>query len=118
MCRLSNPLQVILEFTSQLQYRGLLFLFLFRNKPVEGAPVNAKVALDDAIVGVGPCVGSFGVMMWGTLFIALLFWLIRLIFVIYNTILNWEIRAFYRTALGISDVSSVDSKVAFPLILT
>ena len=64
-----------------------------------------KVTLGDALVPGGQCVAGFGLMMWVTLFIAIVFWVIRLIFVGYNTVLNWEIRAFYRTALGIFDVS-------------
>lgn len=64
-----------------------------------------KVTLHDAFIPAGKCISQFSFTMWFTLAIALIFWIVRLIFVGYNTVLNWEIRAFYRTALGIYDVS-------------
>jgi hypothetical protein len=81
------------------------FSHVSRDKTVNKADPTAKVTLDDALIPAGVCVASFGLMMWVTLVVAGFFWLFRLIFVGYNTVLNWEIRAFYRTALGIHDVS-------------
>lgn len=60
--------------------------------------------MDQAVIPMGECVAGFNFWMWTILIVAAVFWLLRLVFVIYNTSLNWEIRAFYRTALGIADV--------------
>jgi len=79
-------------------------VFIFRDKKVDAPDPSGKIGLHDAIIPVGKCIADFNPWMWIILLIALVFWLLRLAFVIYNTSLNWEIRAFYRTALGITDV--------------
>jgi len=47
--------------------------------------------------------------MWITILVALAFWLLRAVFVVYNTAQNWDTRAFYHSALGISE-GELDNK--------
>ncbi|ODN05930.1 Autophagy-related protein 9A [Orchesella cincta] len=76
---------------------------LFKDKPPKTNSTTGKVSLDDALIPAGECIANIDFHMWVVLLVALLFWLTRLAFVVYNIVYNWEIRAFYRTALGIQD---------------
>jgi len=90
------------------QYYEFLFIYLvfwliFRDVPLN--TTNGKVHLSDIIIPPGKCVSNVTSLGWLIVIIALVFWLLRFAYVMYSTFLNWEIRAFYRTALGVADVS-------------
>jgi hypothetical protein len=95
------PLNVLF---SLLRFILFSWFFDYRDKAVNTTSTSGKIGLHDAIIPAGQCISEFSPWMWIVLLVALIFWLLRLVFVIYNTSLNWEIRAFYRTALGIADV--------------
>lgn len=87
-----------------------LFLTLLSNRDQPPSHVDItkepqwKVSLNDTVLSAGECIANIDFHMWIVLLVAMLFWVTRLAFVVYNIIYNWEIRAFYRTALGIQDV--------------
>lgn len=79
---------------------------------IKSNETNWKVSLNDTVIPLGQCVSNIDFHMWIVLLLATLFWLVRLAFVVYNIIYNWEIRAFYRTALGIQDVSNLTFRIS------
>jgi autophagy-related protein 9 len=67
------------------------------------APNNrTKITLNDVVYGPGECIPTFGPVLWGCLSVALVFWILRLISVVYHLFQYWEMRSFYQTALHIS----------------
>ena len=81
--------------------------FCFENRNDNSTDIHGKITIPEVIYPIDQCVGGFGFPMWLTLFVALIFWSIRLIRVVRNTALNLEIRAFYQSALGVQDVSLI-----------
>lgn len=74
---------------------------LFKDKSLNGT--GAKVTLSDAILPTDQCVAYFGALEWTVIIVASLFWILRLIKVIYNLFQYWDVRAFFNTALNIRD---------------
>jgi len=63
---------------------------------------KTKTTLNDVVVAPEVCVPTFGPVLWGCLGVALIFWILRFISVIYHLFQYWEMRSFYQTALHIS----------------
>lgn len=64
-----------------------------------------KISLGDAILPTDQCVASFGFLTWSYFLITILFWILRVIKVLYHMFQYWDIKAFYNSALKIEDVS-------------
>lgn len=75
----------------------------FRNDP---KIINqAKVTISDVLLPTAECVDTLGGFTWIALSLTAVFWLFRLIKVIYHTIQYWDIKMFFNTALKVDDVS-------------
>ncbi|XP_021948196.1 autophagy-related protein 9A [Folsomia candida] len=109
VCIILQEVFELLQFIFVVCFATFLFEcvdypILFGQKLLNTTSPTTKITLDQAVIPMGECVAGFNFWMWTILIVAAVFWLLRLVFVIYNTSLNWEIRAFYRTALGIADI--------------
>ncbi|XP_023932449.1 autophagy-related protein 9A [Lingula anatina] len=61
-----------------------------------------KVTIAESVIPLDQCVSSVRPFVAICLLVAAVFWVLRLIKVVYNVLKYWEIRAFYLTALKIS----------------
>lgn len=61
-----------------------------------------KVTISEAVIPTGQCLSRFDFPIIFCLLMAFIFWLFRVLKVIYNIFLYYEIRSFYLTALKIS----------------
>lgn len=66
--------------------------------------MNKKVKIDDALYSTSECVASMGGFTWIALTLSALFWLFRLIKVLYHFVQYWDIKLFFNIALKIEDV--------------
>ena len=67
-----------------------------------------KTTLWDVLLPAGQCMARPPAAVVLCLLVAALFWLLRLVKVGYNFVQFWEIKVFFNSALGISDVSDWD----------
>lgn len=76
---------------------------LFKDKEVKKANNSTKTSISDAILPWDEAVATMGILTWISIFIAVVFWLLRLVRVLYDFVQYWEIKSFYNSALNISD---------------
>lgn len=83
---------------------------LFRNENPGGGGTDPgkgsirKVSLADAVIPAGECLASLDAVTWICIFVAIIFWFLRAIKVLYHLFQFWEIKSFFNTALKINDV--------------
>lgn len=76
---------------------------LFKDvQPKHNITVGNKVTLADAIVPAGQCIAGFSPTIVFCLLVSLVFWLLRVVKVVYHFFQYMEIRAFYSSALKIT----------------
>lgn len=87
-----------------------LFLFncvdypvLFRDKSVSNKTVNDKVTIRDAVYPYEQCVANVGFWSWLTVMIAVVVWIYHAVKFISQAFQYWDVKAFFNTALKISD---------------
>lgn len=82
---------------------NLFLSFRFRDDP---KIINqAKITISDVLLPTAECVDTLGGFTWIALSLTAIFWMFRLIKVIYHTIQYWDIKMFFNTALKVEDVS-------------
>jgi hypothetical protein len=77
--------------------------FFFSNSDVEGRN-QTKITLADTTYPAAQCVSKFSGSTWIVLSFSLLFWIFRLIKVLYHFVQYYDIKLFFNTALKIDDV--------------
>ncbi|XP_058809457.1 autophagy-related protein 9A isoform X2 [Phymastichus coffea] len=79
-------------------FHGVDYSILFRDKSA-----GNKTSIIDAIVSSKECLASMGLFTWICILIANIFWLLRLIKVLYHFVQFWDIKCFFNVALKIND---------------
>ncbi|CAG2059997.1 unnamed protein product, partial [Timema podura] len=77
------------------------YSILFRNSPINTS--NNKISLSDAVLPPHECVASLGTVTWLCILVAVIFWFLRAIKVMYHLFQFWDIKIFFNTALKIND---------------
>lgn len=91
----------VVTFTTYLLH-CVDYKVLFRDDP---AFVNKpKITISDVLLPTAECVDTLGGFTWIALSLTAVFWMFRLIKVIYHTIQYWDIKMFFNTALKVEDV--------------
>jgi hypothetical protein len=57
------------------------------------------------VLPVNECVANLGALTWICILVAVIFWILRAIKVMYHLFQFWDIKQFFNTALKINDVS-------------
>lgn len=68
---------------------------------------RTKITIDDSFYPGSECLASISGWSWVVLGLAALFWVFRLIKVVYHAVQYWDIKKFYNTALKIGDVWTI-----------
>lgn len=69
------------------------------------ATVHQKVSVSDAVLPTSECIANLGAITWVCILVAVIFWALRAVKVIYHLFQFWDIKQFFNTALKINDVS-------------
>ncbi|XP_043514678.1 autophagy-related protein 9A isoform X2 [Frieseomelitta varia] len=72
---------------------------LFKNKP----QTSHKTSISDVILPSSECLASMGLVTWICLLVAAIFWILRLLKVVYHCMQYWDIKLFFNIALKIAD---------------
>ncbi|XP_032455508.1 autophagy-related protein 9A-like [Nasonia vitripennis] len=64
---------------------------------------TGKTSISDAILPIKECLASMGLVTWISIAVASIFWLLRLVKVLYHFVQYWNIKSFFNVALKISD---------------
>lgn len=78
------------------------FLYFSRDDP--SIANKAKITINDVLLPTAECVDTLGGFTWIALSLTAVFWMFRLIKVIYHTVQYWDIKMFFNTALKVEDV--------------
>ncbi|XP_046397934.1 autophagy-related protein 9A isoform X1 [Ischnura elegans] len=116
MCMMLQETLELLQFIFIVVFTTFLFhcvdyQVLFRDeKPRGNIPGTSlsngtihKVSLGDAVIPFGECMAHLGALTWIFILVAMVFWFLRFIKVLYHLIQFWEIKSFFNTALKIDD---------------
>lgn len=76
---------------------------LFRDSKDPIIANKQKISLSDAILPASECLNNFGAITWVSLLVAVVFWILRAIKVMYHLFQFWDIKEFFNTALKIKD---------------
>lgn len=74
-------------------------LFIFSG----GGDANETSHKSDAILCIGDCIKSISSFYWSLLAVAIIFFILQLLKVLYHLTQFWEIKLFFNTALKIAD---------------
>ncbi|XP_014257003.1 autophagy-related protein 9A [Cimex lectularius] len=94
---------IFVVFFSVFLFNCVDYAILFKDKPLPNVTATTKVALSDVIYTKDVCVEHMGVFWWTVIILAVVFWLIRLVRVLLHVFHFWDVKAFFNTALKISD---------------
>ncbi|OXU30932.1 hypothetical protein TSAR_013160 [Trichomalopsis sarcophagae] len=76
------------------------YSILFKDK----RPSNTdKISISDAILSSKECLASMGLVTWISILVASIFWLLRVVKVLYHFVQYWDIKSFFNIALKIND---------------
>lgn len=75
---------------------------LFKNNTTNNSPSH-KTSISDVILSTSECVASMGLITWICILVAAIFWILRLVKVLYHCTQFWDIKLFFNTALKIDD---------------
>jgi hypothetical protein len=70
------------------------------------ATVHQKISVSDAVLPTSEWIAHLGALTWVCILVAVIFWALRAIKVIYHLFQFWDIKQFFNTALKINDVST------------
>ncbi|XP_067005756.1 autophagy-related protein 9A isoform X2 [Anabrus simplex] len=106
-CMMLQETLELLQFIFVVVFSTFLFHcvnypVLFRDN-VSGNNSPRKISLGDAVISTDVCVASLGLISWICISVAIVFWCLRAIKVLYHLVQFWDIKAFFNTALKIND---------------
>lgn len=106
-CMMLQEIFELVQFIFVLLFSTFLlhcvdYSILFRDK-VPGSDPTHKTTLMDAIIPADEWLGKVTFTWWFVFFVAVVFWLIRAIRVVYHLFQYWNIKAFFNSALKIND---------------
>jgi Autophagy protein ATG9 len=110
LCQLSSSFQV--SFAKKFELEVTFSTFFSEVSSVN----RTKVTLEDIAYPADVCLASFSGYTWLALAFSLLFWIFRLLKVLYHFVNYYDIKKFYNNALKIEDVCCYDPKNIFFLI--
>ncbi|XP_063224010.1 autophagy-related protein 9A [Bacillus rossius redtenbacheri] len=104
-CMMVQECLELLQFISVVVFSSFLlhcvdYGILFGDKVVNG---TNKITLSDAVLSSQECITSFGGFTWIVIFVAVIFWFLRAVKVVYHLFQFWDIKIFFNTALKIHD---------------
>lgn len=104
-CMMLQEIFELVQFIFVLLFSTFLlhcvdYSILFRDKVSD--PMH-KTTLTDAIIPADEWLGKITFTWWFVFFVAVVFWLIRAIRVVYHLFQYWDIKAFFNAALKIND---------------
>ncbi|XP_069678883.1 autophagy-related protein 9A isoform X1 [Periplaneta americana] len=109
-CMMLQEMLELLQFIFVVVFSTFLFHcvdypILFRDKVNNqtGSAPNQKISLSDAVLPTSECVASLGPLTWICILVAVIFWSLRAIKVMYHLFQFWDIKQFFNTALKIND---------------
>ncbi|XP_054011794.1 autophagy-related protein 9A isoform X1 [Hylaeus anthracinus] len=74
---------------------------LFKDKVTNST--SHKTSINDAILSTSECTSSMSLVTWICILVAAIFWILRLVKVLYHFTQFWDIKQFFNTALKIDD---------------
>ncbi|XP_012285874.1 autophagy-related protein 9A isoform X2 [Orussus abietinus] len=74
---------------------------LFKNNVTNNT--SHKTSLSDAILSAGTCIASMNLVTWMCITVAVIFWILRFVKVLYHLTQFWDIKLFFNVALKIDD---------------
>ncbi|CAL7942786.1 unnamed protein product [Xylocopa violacea] len=74
---------------------------LFKDKVTNNT--SHKTSISDVVLSTSECVASMGLITWICILVAAIFWILRLVKVLYHCAQFWDIKLFFNTALKIED---------------
>jgi len=80
-------------------------VFVFRDN-VNNSTAHQKVSLSDAVIPTKKCIANLDALTWVCILVAVIFWILRAVKVMYHLFQFWDIKQFFNTALKINDVST------------
>ncbi|KAJ9594868.1 hypothetical protein L9F63_013829 [Diploptera punctata] len=91
-------------FFSTFLFHCVDYSILFRDSKTNEKVINKeKISISDALLTWDQCWESFGAVTGICLFVAFVFWLLRVVKVVYHLFHFWEIKQFFNMALKIND---------------
>ncbi|KAJ8871308.1 hypothetical protein PR048_027625 [Dryococelus australis] len=105
VCMMVQECLELLQFVSVVVFSTFLFhcidyQILFGDKVING---TSKITFNDAVLSSQECVASFGAITWIGILVAVIFWFLRAVKVVYHLFQFWDIKIFFNTALKIND---------------
>ncbi|XP_046420102.1 autophagy-related protein 9A isoform X1 [Neodiprion fabricii] len=77
------------------------YSILFRDNITNNT--SHKTSINDAIYSPSKCAASMGLITWLCILVAVIFWMLRAVKVLYHLTQFWDIKQFFNTALKIED---------------
>lgn len=77
------------------------FYFFCRDKITNST--SHKTSIHDALLTASECRASMGVITWTCILIAIIFWMLRVVKVLYHLMQFWDIKCFFNIALKVED---------------
>lgn len=85
-------------------YDNFVFICCFRDE-ITNKTVNQKVTLSDALLTCDQCISNMGFWTWLIIMISFVVWIYHAVKFLSHVFQYWDVKAFFNTALKISDVS-------------
>ncbi|KAK3580575.1 hypothetical protein CHS0354_002669 [Potamilus streckersoni] len=106
-CMVLEDILQLLQFVFVVIFSTFLiecvdYNLLFANERVYTNGTVRKITIPDVILPFGQCIQKFDFMLSACLLVALVFWILRVVKVVFNVFKYLEMRSFYITALKIS----------------
>ncbi|PNF28200.1 Autophagy-related protein 9A [Cryptotermes secundus] len=105
-CMILQEILELLQFIFVVMFSTFLlhcvdYSVLFRDNV--NATAHQKISLSDAVLPTSECIANLGALTWVCILVAVIFWALRAIKVIYHLFQFWDIKQFFNTALKIND---------------
>ncbi|XP_073976730.1 autophagy-related protein 9 [Rhodnius prolixus] len=77
---------------------------LFKDQPLNSTSnAGGKLTISDVVYPTEVCLNRMTGLHWSVIIVAIVFWLLRAIKVLYHAFQYWDVKAFFNTALKIND---------------
>ncbi|XP_021928467.1 autophagy-related protein 9A isoform X2 [Zootermopsis nevadensis] len=102
-CMMLQEILELLQFIFVVVFSTFLFncvdySILFRDN-FNNSTTHQKISLSDAVLPMNECIANLGALTWVCILVAVIFWILRAIKVMYHLFHFWDIKQFFNTAL-------------------